>query len=188
MATHFRIRGGATTLKGRRGETQALDQLLEAIRSGASRALVVHGEPGIGKTALLEYLVGRAAGCRVARAAGVESEMELAFAGLHQLLAPMLDLLEHLPIPQREALRVAFGLSPGSAWSMMRSGSIARRRRSSPSSRAASGRSRSGWSSRRVCRATSWGDCRSSRSRVCARTTRASCWTRRSPPPRAPRV
>src|SRR5919107_1550311 len=115
MATHSRILGDATTLKGRRGETQALDQLLEAIRSGASRALVVHGEPGIGKTALLEYLVGRAAGCQVARAAGVESEMELAFAGLHQLLAPMLDLLEHLPIPQRDALRMAFGLSPGSA-------------------------------------------------------------------------
>src|ERR687889_434985 len=109
------LRGGATTLKGRRGETQALDQLLEAIRSGSSRSLVVHGEPGVGKTALLEYLVGRAAGCRVARAAGVESEMELAFAGFHQLLAPMLDLLEHLPVPQRDALRVAFGLSPGSA-------------------------------------------------------------------------
>src|SRR5919107_2106414 len=115
MATHSRIRGGATTLKGRRAETQALDELLEAIRSGASRALVVHGEPGIGKTALLEYLVGRAAGCRIARAGGVESEMELAFAGLHQLLAPMLDRLEHLPSPQRDALRMAFGLIPGSA-------------------------------------------------------------------------
>src|SRR5918996_3184079 len=115
MATYSRIRGGATALRGRRGETQALDQLLKAIRSGVSRALVVHGEPGIGKTALLEYLVGRAAGCRVARAAGVESEMELAFAGLHQLLAPLLDRLEHLPVPQRDALRMAFGLSPGSA-------------------------------------------------------------------------
>jgi DNA-binding CsgD family transcriptional regulator len=75
----------------------------------------VRGEPGVGKTALLEYLVEHASGCRVLRAAGVQSEMELAFAGLHQLLAPMLDRLEHRPAPQREALRTAFGLSPGSA-------------------------------------------------------------------------
>jgi len=74
---------------------------------------VVHGEPGVGKSALLDYLAGRAAGCRVVRAAGVESEMELAFAGLHQLLAPVLDHAEGLPGPQREALRTAFGLSAG---------------------------------------------------------------------------
>ena len=74
---------------------------------------MVRGEPGVGKTALLDYLAGRAPGCRVARAAGVQSEMELAFAALHQLCAPMLDHAESLPVPQREALRTAFGLSAG---------------------------------------------------------------------------
>ena len=76
---------------------------------------MVHGEPGVGKSALLEYLAGRAAGCRVVRTAGVESEMELAFAGLHQLLAPVLDRVEGLPGPQREALGTAFGVSAGPA-------------------------------------------------------------------------
>jgi DNA-binding CsgD family transcriptional regulator len=90
-----------------------LSQLVEAVRAGESRVLVVRGEPGVGKTALLEYLAGRASGCRVARAAGVQSEMELAFAGLHQLCAPMMDHLEQLPVPQREALRTAFGISAG---------------------------------------------------------------------------
>jgi DNA-binding CsgD family transcriptional regulator len=75
---------------------------------------VLRGQPGIGKTALLEYLADRASGCRVARVVGVQSEMELAFAGLHQLLASMLDRMEHLPGPQRDALRTGFGLSPGS--------------------------------------------------------------------------
>ena len=83
------------------------------MRAGESRALVVRGEPGAGKTALLDYLAGRASGCRVATAAGVQSEMELAFAGLHQLCAPMLDRLERLPGPQRDALRTAFGMSAG---------------------------------------------------------------------------
>ena len=69
----------------------------------------------MGKTALLEYLAGQASGCRVARAGGVQSEMELAFAVLHQLCAPMLDRLERLPAPQRDALRTAFGLSAGPA-------------------------------------------------------------------------
>ncbi len=77
--------------------------------------LVLHGEPGVGKTALLDYLAGRAQGCWVARAVGVQSEMELAFAGLHQLLTPMLDRAEHLPVPQRDALRTAFGLGVGPA-------------------------------------------------------------------------
>jgi DNA-binding CsgD family transcriptional regulator len=76
---------------------------------------VVRGEPGVGKTALLDYLVEHASGCRVARVAGVQSEMEFAFAGLHQLLTPMLGRLERLPAPQRAALRTAFGLGPGSA-------------------------------------------------------------------------
>jgi DNA-binding CsgD family transcriptional regulator len=83
------------------------------VRAGEGRALVVRGEPGVGKTVLLDYLAGRASGCQVARAAGVQSEMELAFAALHQLCAPMLDHAESLPDPQREALRTAFGLSAG---------------------------------------------------------------------------
>ena len=88
---------------------------MDAVRAGQSRALVVHGEPGAGKTALLEYMARRAWGCQVLRAAGVESEMELAFAALHQVCAPILDHLEALPVPQGAALRTAFGLSPGSA-------------------------------------------------------------------------
>jgi DNA-binding CsgD family transcriptional regulator len=90
-----------------------LDGLLTAVRAGESRSLVVRGKPGVGKTALLEYLVEQASGCRVARAVGIQSEMELAFAVLHQLCAPMLDRLEYLPAPQRDALRIAFGLSAG---------------------------------------------------------------------------
>src|SRR5216684_8411961 len=105
--------GGAAQLLGRRAERDVLDRFLGAVRAGESRALVVRGEPGVGKTALLKYLAGRALGCRVATAAGVQSEMELAFAGLHQLLAPMLDRLDRLPGPQRDALRTAFGLSAG---------------------------------------------------------------------------
>jgi len=77
--------------------------------------LVVRGEPGVGKTALLDYLAGHAPGCRVVRAAGVHTEMQFAFAGLHQLCAPMLDHLGRLPVPQREALRTAFGISTGAA-------------------------------------------------------------------------
>jgi DNA-binding CsgD family transcriptional regulator len=92
-----------------------LGQLVNAARAGESRALVVRGEPGVGKTALLDYLVEHASGCRVARAVGVESEMELPFAGVHQLLTPMLDRLQRLPGPQRQALRTAFGLSSGPA-------------------------------------------------------------------------
>ena len=108
-------RGRATGLMDRRSERDALDRLIEAVRTGQSRALVVRGDPGVGKTVLLEYLAGRAsgAGCQMARVAGVQSEMELAFAGLHQLCAPMLCRAEGLPVPQREALRVALGLSTG---------------------------------------------------------------------------
>ena len=100
-------------LKGRRSECGALDRLIEAVGAGASRVLVVRGEPGVGKTALLDYLAGHAPGCRVVRAAGVQMEMEFAFAGLHQLCAPMLDHLGRLPVPQREALRTAFGIKRG---------------------------------------------------------------------------
>ncbi len=90
-----------------------LDRLVEAVQAGESRVLVAVGDPGVGKTVLLEYLAGRAARCQVARLAGVQSEMELTFAGLHQLCAPMLGRAEHLPVPQREALRIAFGLAAG---------------------------------------------------------------------------
>jgi AAA ATPase domain len=103
----------AAELTGRDAERRVLDRLVEAVRAGESRALVVHGEPGVGKTALLEYLGRSAPGCRIERAAGVQSEMELAFAGLHQLCAPMLDRLQAVPVPQRDALRTAFGLHAG---------------------------------------------------------------------------
>jgi DNA-binding CsgD family transcriptional regulator len=108
-------RGRATPLTDRRNECGALDRLADVVRGGESRALVVRGDPGVGKTALLEYLARRASGggCRVERAAGVQSEMELAFAGLHQLCAPMLDRAEQLPAPQRDALRTALGVAAG---------------------------------------------------------------------------
>jgi hypothetical protein len=102
-------------LLDRRSECEALDRLLRSVRSGQSRVLVLRGEAGIGKTALLEYVVEQASGCRVLRAAGVQSEMELAFAGLHQLCGSMLDRLAALPGPQRDALREAFGLVDGGA-------------------------------------------------------------------------
>jgi AAA ATPase domain len=110
-----RLGGPARELRGRRRECHALDRLVEAARAGESQALVVRGEPGVGKTALLDYLAEHAGGCRVARVAGVEAERELAFAGLHQLCAPMLGRLQRLPTPQRAALRTAFGLGPGAA-------------------------------------------------------------------------
>jgi predicted ATPase len=100
-------------LLGRRGECEALDQLLARLRTGRSPVLVLRGEAGVGKTALLEYLVDEATGCRIVQAAGAEAEMELAYAGLQQLCAPMLDHLDALPLPQREALSTAFGLSAG---------------------------------------------------------------------------
>ena len=92
-----------------------LDRWLQRVRVGESAVLVVRGEAGVGKTALLEYVAERASGCRILRVGGVESEMELAFAGLHQLCAPMLNGLDGLPGPQRDALRVAFGLHDGAA-------------------------------------------------------------------------
>src|SRR5256714_3333271 len=102
-------------LRGRSAEREALDRQLQRVRAGKSSVLVVRGEAGVGKTALLEYVAERASGCRIARVAGVESEMELAFAGLHQLCAPMLDGLEALPSPQQDALRIAFGMQGGAA-------------------------------------------------------------------------
>jgi DNA-binding CsgD family transcriptional regulator len=102
-------------LLGRRNESDALDALLEAVRAGESRTLVVRGEAGMGKSALLGYLAESASGFRVERAVGVEGEMELPFAGLQQLCEPMLERLERLPAPQRVALGVAFGRSAGEA-------------------------------------------------------------------------
>ncbi len=110
MATHT-----PQALRGRDSECKVLDRLLDGVLAGRSGALVVRGEPGVGKTALLEYVLEQASGCRVARAAGVQSEMELVFAGLHQLCAPMLDRLERLPGPQQDALSTAFGLGRGAA-------------------------------------------------------------------------
>ena len=105
--------GRLLSLYGRRLECAVLDELLEQVRRGRGTVLVLRGEAGVGKTALLEYVAGRARGCRLARVAGVRSEMELTFAGLHQLCAPMLSRAERLPVPQREALRTAFGLAGG---------------------------------------------------------------------------
>src|SRR6186997_2087821 len=104
---------GAQRLLGRRRECAALDRVLADVRTGHSRALVIRGEAGVGKSVLLDYLAEQAKGCRVIRAAGTESEMELAFAGLHQLLAPVLDHRNGLPAPQWDALARAFGLSAG---------------------------------------------------------------------------
>ena len=102
-------------MTNRLSERAELDRLVNAVRAGESGALVVRGDPGVGKTVLLDHLAGRASGsgCRVARAAGVQSEMELAFAGLHQLCAPMLSRAERLPEPQHDALRTAFGIAAG---------------------------------------------------------------------------
>jgi len=105
----------ARRLLGRRSECAVLDELVASVRTGPSRALVLRGEAGVGKSALLEYLVQHASGCGIAQATGVESEMELAYAGLQQLCAPCLDRLERLPGPQRDALGTAFGLRDGDA-------------------------------------------------------------------------
>jgi DNA-binding CsgD family transcriptional regulator/tetratricopeptide (TPR) repeat protein len=102
-------------LLGRAGERQALDRMLENVRGGQSAVLVVRGEAGVGKTALLHYCARQASGFRLAKVAGVESEMELPFAGLHQLCAPMLSRLDALPEPQQAALGVALGQAAGQA-------------------------------------------------------------------------
>src|SRR3954452_1141435 len=95
-------------LRGRAGECARLDGLLSAVRRGESGALVLRGEAGMGKTALLDYAASAGEGCTVVRAVGVESEMELPFAALHQLCLPLLEGIEGLPPPQRDALRTAF--------------------------------------------------------------------------------
>jgi AAA ATPase domain len=116
------MRGGPTAiglpggqLRGRQREREALDRLLASARAADGAVLVVYGEPGVGKTALVEYAVESAHGFRVAQALGVEGEMELPFAALQQMCASFIEFTEHLPLPQREALAVAFGLSEGPA-------------------------------------------------------------------------
>jgi DNA-binding CsgD family transcriptional regulator/tetratricopeptide (TPR) repeat protein len=102
-------------LLGRQREREALDRLLRAARRGRGGVLVLHGEPGVGKTALLEYAVGAAREFHVVQAAGIDGEMELAYAALQQLCSPIDELIDSLPEPQRDALAVAFGLSAGPA-------------------------------------------------------------------------
>jgi DNA-binding CsgD family transcriptional regulator len=113
MESRFRGPGRRTGLRGRANECALLDDLASAIRRGESRSLVLRGEAGIGKTALLEYLVDSASDLTVVRAVGVESDMELAYASLHQLCGPLFDRLERLPEPQRQAIEIVFGLRPG---------------------------------------------------------------------------
>ncbi|HEV3294336.1 MAG TPA: AAA family ATPase, partial [Streptosporangiaceae bacterium] len=113
MSAHSGIGRPGPVLTGRLSERAVLDRFVADVLAGEGRALVVRGEPGVGKTALLDYLAKQASGCLVVRAAGVQSEMELAFAALHQLCAPLLDHADSLPVPQRDALRTALGLSAG---------------------------------------------------------------------------
>jgi DNA-binding CsgD family transcriptional regulator len=106
--------GGDGVLRGRATEVGRLDELLKAARAGQSGALVIRGEAGIGKTALLGHVASCSEGALVLHAEGVEADMELPFAVLHQLCAPLLEALDRLPTPQRDALQTAFGLSSGS--------------------------------------------------------------------------
>jgi DNA-binding CsgD family transcriptional regulator len=107
--------GGAIELIGRGDEVALLDRLMLALEAGESRALVLRGEAGVGKTALLDHLAVSAAGCCVVRTSGVQAEMELAFAGLHQLCRPLMDHMGRLPEPQRGALSTALGMTAGPA-------------------------------------------------------------------------
>ncbi|MFE5862277.1 ATP-binding protein [Streptomyces virginiae] len=101
-------------MRGRYAERERIEQLLADARQGTSGVLLVHGEAGIGKTALLDHAAGQARGARVLRVEGIESEMEMAFGGLHQLFLPVMDLVDALPEPQAAALRSVFGLSSDS--------------------------------------------------------------------------
>ena len=187
-------------LVGRQAECGVLDQLVTPSGAGESRALVVRGDRAWARRRCWTTWPGRAPGCRVAAPRASQSEMELAFAGLHQLCAPMLDRLEALPAPQRDALRIAFGMSAGPApdrflvglavlsllsevaagqplicLSTTSSGSITPRRRSSRSWPAVWARNRSAWCSPPGTRAGTWRGCRSWRSAGCGRLTRGRC-------------
>jgi hypothetical protein len=113
MEIRLAAAGRRAPLRGRTNECGLLDGLLADVRRSEGRSLVLQGEAGIGKTALLEYLVESASDMTVLRAVGVESEMELAYASLHQLCAPVLSRLGRLPGPQREALKIVFGVAAG---------------------------------------------------------------------------
>src|SRR5687767_9443621 len=106
MVGRFRGPGGPSGLRGRARECAQLDDLVSAIGRGESRSLVLRGEAGIGKTALLEYLTASASDLTIVRAMGVESDMELPYAGLHQLCGPLFDRLGKLPPPQRQAMEI----------------------------------------------------------------------------------
>ena len=115
MTAEGGFRGPGGGLRGRANECALLDDLVSAIRRGGSQSLVLRGEAGIGKTALLEYLIASAPDATTVRAVGVQSDMELPFAALHQLCGPLLDRLEALPAPQRQAMEIVFGLTVGEA-------------------------------------------------------------------------
>src|SRR6202162_2773495 len=114
-AARSAVRSPGRQLLGREREREALDRLLNAARGGRGGVLVVYGEPGVGQTAPPEWTVDEGGQFRVLRTVGVEGEMELPFAALQQLCSPILDRLERLADPQRDALSVAFGLSAGQA-------------------------------------------------------------------------
>jgi DNA-binding CsgD family transcriptional regulator len=115
MGGRFREPAGRAGLRGRGSECALLDELVAAIRRGESQSLVLRGEAGIGKTALLEYLIASAPDATIVRAVGVQSDMELPYAALHQLCGPLLDRLEALPAPQRQAMEIVFGVTVGEA-------------------------------------------------------------------------
>ncbi|MEU0096853.1 AAA family ATPase [Kribbella sp. NPDC006257] len=104
---------GDIELRGRQRELATLEGLVAAARTGRSEVLVLRGEAGVGKSALIDSLVARSNNCRIARTVGIESEMELAYSGLHQLCQPFLDLIDRLPPPQHNALGIAFGQLTG---------------------------------------------------------------------------
>jgi len=105
--------GRRRQLRGRDKECAQLQAMLTTVSSGGCQVLVLRGEAGVGKTALLDYACEQAGSFRCVRMAGVESDMELAYAGVQQLCAPLMEHLDDLPIPQRDALNVAFGLDVG---------------------------------------------------------------------------
>src|SRR4051795_11882964 len=115
MGGRFREPAGRAGLRGRGSECALLDELVAAIRRGESQSLVLRGEAGIGKTALLEYLIASAPDATIVRAVGVQSDMELPYAALHQLCGPLLDRLKALPVPQRRAMEIVFGVTAGEA-------------------------------------------------------------------------
>src|SRR3954466_15920200 len=115
MQSHVPGTAAATGLLGRETECALLDDLVADVHRGESRSLVLRGQAGIGKTALLGYLMTSASHLTVVKAGGVKWDRELAYASLHQLCGPLLDRLERLPPPQREAMEIVFGLRGGEA-------------------------------------------------------------------------